>query len=83
MTEDWFIERLGRSQQRVMSLTVENRALKMRLDRLEDREEQLEGALLETYLDLKEGQTAAKVLSAVRKRLDRLDERLKEARHAE
>lgn len=32
---DWFAEKLGKSQQKVMSLTVENRRLRQRVEKLE------------------------------------------------
>ena len=42
LRSDWFIEQLGASQQKVMSLTVENRKLKQRLVVIEDRADRLE-----------------------------------------
>jgi hypothetical protein len=36
LTSDWFAEQLGVSQQKVMGLTIENRALKKREEQLRD-----------------------------------------------
>lgn len=36
LRSDWFIEKLGATQQQVMHLTVQNRALKARVEKLEN-----------------------------------------------
>jgi hypothetical protein len=47
LRSDWFAEQLGNSQQKVMGLTVENRALKNRLKRIEERAEILEELVMD------------------------------------
>jgi hypothetical protein len=36
LKSEWFIEQLGTSQQKVMSLTVENRTLRNKVEKLEN-----------------------------------------------
>lgn len=36
LRSDWFIEQLGNSQQKVMSLTVDNQRLRKRVEKLEN-----------------------------------------------
>jgi hypothetical protein len=36
LRNDWFVQQLGASQQRVMSLTVENRTLRNKVEKLEN-----------------------------------------------
>ena len=73
LTSDWFAEQLGNSQQRVMSLTVENRALKKRLERIEERAEILEELVMDVAADLREGEDASKIDYRIGKVMQRLD----------
>jgi len=50
LRSDWFIEQLGASQQKVMGLTVANRALEKRLERIEDRADKLEELVMDVYM---------------------------------
>jgi hypothetical protein len=73
MDKDWFIEKLGQSQQKVMSLTVANRALERKLERVEARSELLEGLVMDVMLDLNEGLAVESVLERVHAVMQRLD----------
>jgi Xaa-Pro aminopeptidase len=55
LRSDWFIEQLGNSQQKVMSLTVQVRALKKRVERAEERAEILEELVMDIMADCREG----------------------------
>ena len=55
LTSDWFAEQLGQSQQKAMALAVENRALKKKLKRIEERAETLEELVMDVVADLREG----------------------------
>jgi hypothetical protein len=48
--KDWFIEKLGASQQKVMSLTVAKRRVERRLELIENRADQLESLLMDIYM---------------------------------
>jgi len=50
LRSDWFVEKLGQAQQKVMSLTVENRALKKRLERIEERADRLDELVMDAYM---------------------------------
>ena len=73
LTSDWFAEQLGNSQQQVMSLTVQNRALKKRLERIEERAEILEELVMDVAADLREGEDASKIDYRIGKVMQRLD----------
>jgi len=74
MDKDWFIEKLGQSQQKVMSLTVANRALERKLERVEARSELLEGLVMDVMLDLEEGLAAEFVLERVHAVMKEVDQ---------
>ena len=73
LTSDWFAEQLGASQQRVMGLTVENRALKKRLEKAEERAEVLEELIMDVVADLHEGVSASKIDYRIGKVMQRLE----------
>ena len=73
---DWFVEKLGASTQRVMSLMQANADLKTALERADARAEYLEEAVLEILLDLKEGRNVEEIQAQVYEHLNRLDEML-------
>ena len=73
MTNDDLIERLGQAQQKVMSLTVENRALKKRAKAAEERAEILEELIMDVVADLHEGVRASKINYRIGKVMQRLD----------
>jgi hypothetical protein len=74
MDKDWFIEKLGQSQQKVMSLTVANRALERKLERVEARSELLEGLVMDVMLDLNEGLAVESVLERVHAVMKEVDQ---------
>ena len=70
---DWFVEKLGQAQQKVMSLTVENRALKKRLERIEERAEILEELVMDMVAYCREGARGYEIeerINAVMRSLD-------------
>jgi hypothetical protein len=73
LRSDWFIEKLGKSQQQVMSLTVENRALKKRLKKIEERADILEELIMDVAADLADGVAAYKIDYRIGKVMQRLD----------
>ena len=70
MIQDDLIVKLGQSQQRVMSLTVQNRALKKRVERAEVLEE----LVMDIVLDMQENVLKSEILDRIRKVMQRLDE---------
>ena len=76
LTSDWFAEQLGASQQKVMSLTVENRALKKRLKNIEERADVLEELIMDVVADLQESVLRVVVLERIAKVMRKLDEEM-------
>ena len=70
---DDLIERLGQAQQKVMGLTVENRALKKRAKAAEERAEILEELIMDVVADLHEGVSASKIDYRIGKVMQRLE----------
>ena len=70
MTNDELITALGNSQQKVMSLTVQNRALKKRIERAEILEE----LVMDIAGDLYEGVSASKIDQRIGDVMKKLDE---------
>ena len=73
MIQDDPIVKLGQSQQKVMSLTVENRALKKRLEKVEHRAEVLEELVMDVAADLADGVAAYKIDYRIGKVMQRLE----------
>ena len=73
LTSDWFAEQLGNSQKKLMSLTVENRALKKKLKRIEERAEILEELVMDVVADLHEGVRASKIDYRIGKVMQKLE----------
>jgi hypothetical protein len=76
LTSDWFAEQLGASQQKVMGLTVENRALKKRLKKIEERADILEELIMDVVADLQESVLRVVVLERIAKVMRKLDEEM-------
>ena len=74
LRSDWFVEQLGTSQQKVMSLTVQNRALKKRAKVAEERAEILEELVMDVVADLYEGVSASKIDQRIGDVMKKLDE---------
>jgi len=70
MIQDDLIVKLGQSQQRVMSLTVQNRALKKRVERAEVLEE----LVMDIVLDMQENVLKSVIQERIRKVMQKLDE---------
>ena len=79
LKSDWFIEQLGASQQKVMSLTVQNRALKNRVEILEARAERIEGLLMEIYLSGQLDEEHTRFVSAEMVKIDEEEKAIRDA----
>jgi hypothetical protein len=73
MIQDDPIVRLGQSQQKVMSLSVEKRALEKRLEVAEHRAEVLEELVFDIVLDMRDGVEKAEIHERIRKVMQVLD----------
>lgn len=73
LRSDWFVEQLGASQQKVMSLTVAKRRLEARLEKAEHRAEVLEELVFDIVLDLRDGVEKAEIHERIRKVMQKLD----------
>lgn len=73
LSSDWFAEQLGRTQQKVMSLTVQNRALKKKLERIEERAEVLEELVMDVVADCREGLRGYEIEARIAKVMKKLD----------
>jgi len=73
MIQDDPIVRLGQSQQKVMSLTVEKRALEKRLEVAEHRAEVLEELVMDIVADIKEIVPSTEIVERIRKVMQKLD----------
>ena len=70
---DWFVEQLGASQQKVLSLTVAKRRLEKRLEMAEKRAEVLEELVMDVVADLREGVSASMIGYRIEKVMEGLD----------
>jgi hypothetical protein len=70
---DFLAEKLGASQQKVMGLTVENRALKKKLERIKERAEVLEELVMDVVADLRAGVKDSEIDYRIGKVMQRLD----------
>ena len=71
---DWFVEQLGNSQQKVMSLTVQVRELKKRAKAAEERVEILEELVMGIMADCHDGVKDYEIAERIRKVMQKLDE---------
>lgn len=67
MRTDWYIEKLGQSQQKVMSLTVTCRRLETAEQRARERAEILEELVFDIVLDMQENVLKSVILERIRK----------------
>ena len=74
MIEDDLIVRLGRSQQNLMSMTVQCRRLEMAEQRARERAEILEELVMDVVADLYEGVSASKIDQRIGDVMKKLDE---------
>ena len=70
---DWFVEQLGNSQQKVMSLTVQVRELKKQYKAAQERAEILEELVFDIVLDMQENVLKSAILERIRKVTQKLD----------
>jgi len=73
MIQDDPIVRLGQSQQKVMSLPVEKRALEKRLEVAEHRAEVLEELVMDIVADMQDGVLKSVILERINKVMQKLD----------
>jgi hypothetical protein len=69
LRSDWFIEQLGNSQQKVMSLTVQVRELKKRIERAEILEE----LVMDVVADIKEAVPSTAISERIFKVMQKLE----------
>ena len=73
LRSDWFIEQLGNSQQKVMSLTVTCRRLEMAEQRARERAEILEERVTDIVADIKETVPSTEILERIFKVMQKLE----------
>ena len=73
MIQDDLIVRLGRAMQKVMSLSVEKRALAQRLEVAEERAEVLEELVMDIVADMQDNVLKSVILERIRKVMQKLD----------
>jgi hypothetical protein len=73
LRSDWFIEQLGNSQQKVMSLTVQVRELKKQYKAAQERGETLEELVMDIVLDMQDGVLKSVIFERIRKVVQKLD----------
>ena len=74
LRSDWFVEQLGASQQKVMSLTVTCRRLEMAEQRARERAEILEELVMDIVADIQDGVLKSVILERISKVMQKLDE---------
>jgi hypothetical protein len=74
LRSDWFVEQLGASQQKVMSLTVTCRRLEIAEQRARERAEILEELVMDIVADIQDGVLKSVILERIRKVMQKLDE---------
>ena len=73
LRSDWFIEQLGNSQQKVMSLTVQVRELKKQYKAAQERGETLEELVMDIVADMQDGVLKSVIFERIRKVVQKLD----------
>ena len=73
LRSDWFVEQLGRSQQKVMGLTVRNMALKKQLETAKHRAEVLEELAMDVGIDLQKNILRSAILKRINAVMGSLD----------
>ena len=73
LRSDWFIEQLGTSQQKVMSLTVQVRELKKRAQAAEERAEILEELVMDVVADCRQGSLLCEIEERIFKVMQKLE----------
>ena len=73
LRSDWFVEQLGASQQKVMSLTVTCRRLETAEQRARERAEVLEELVMDIVADMQDGVLKSVILERINKVMQKLD----------
>ena len=73
LSSDWFAEQLGRSQQKVMSLTVQCRRLEIAEQKARERAEILEELIADVVADCREGAKGYEIEERIAKVMQRMD----------
>jgi hypothetical protein len=73
LRSDWFFEQLGNSQQKVMSLTIQNRALKKQLEKRDQRADALEALVMDVVIDMRGNVLKGVIQERIRKVMQKLD----------
>ena len=73
MIQDDLIVKLGQSQQKVMSLTVQVRELKKQYKAAQERGETLEELVMDIVADMKDGVLKSVILERINKVMQKLD----------
>ena len=73
LRSDWFFEQLGKSQQKVMSLTIQNRALKKQLEKRDQRADALEALVMDVVIDMRGNVLKGVIQERIRKVMQKLD----------
>ena len=73
LRSDWFVAQLGASQQKVMGLTVQVRALKKRVEKAEHRAEVLEELVMDIVADMQDNVLKSVILERINKVMQKID----------
>jgi hypothetical protein len=73
LRSDWFVEQLGASQQKVMSLTVTCRRLEMAEQRARERAEVLEELVMDIVADMQENVLKSVIQERIFKVMQKLE----------
>lgn len=73
LRSDWFVEQLGASQQKVMSLTVTCRRLEMAEQRARERAEILEELVMDIVADMQDNVLKSVILERIFKVMQKLE----------
>jgi hypothetical protein len=73
LRSDWFIEKLGQTQQKLMSLTVRCRRLEISEQKARERAEVLEELVMDVAADLRDGVKDSEIDYRIGKVMQRLE----------
>jgi len=71
---DWFIEKLGQTQQKLMALTVKCRRIEIAEQKARERAEVLEELVMDVAADLRDGVKDSEIDYRIGKVMQRLDQ---------
>ena len=73
LRSDWFVAQLGASQQKVMGLTVQVRALKKRVEKAEHRAEVLEELVMDVVADMQDNVLKSVIMERINRVMQKMD----------